>query len=138
MFASLPNSRLNSVCGDERFSVFSEPAYKFNNSLNATLVSNDPRKSMLATNPQISSFRSRSVLGDDDDSFNSSKFSQEAFGKLQPQAESSPIDKTEKKKDVSFLERKITIDISMYSLFLFLSVGVNISLSTYFLYTYLL
>ena len=159
-FPSLPNSRLNSICGDaERFSVFSEPAYKLNNQslMNATLISNPemirrrtsiaasqqrPQSPMITPTPshQLSMFRSQSVLGgDDDDSFNSSKFSQEAFGKLIPQAESSPKDKIEcaSKNDVSFLERKITIDISMYSLFLFLSIGFNVGLSVYVLYSYL-
>ena len=161
-FPSLPNSRLNSICGDaaDRFSVFSEPAYKLNNHslMNATLISNPemirrrtsiassihrPQSPMITPTPshQLSMFRSQSVLGgDDDDSFNSSKFSQEAFGKLIPQAESSPKEKIEcaaRKNDVSFLERKITIDISMYSLFLICSIGINVGLSVYVLYSYL-
>ena len=164
-FPSLPNSRLNSICGDaaDRFSVFSEPAYKLNNHslMNATLISNPemirrrtsttaaslsmqrPQSPITPTpsSHQLSMFRSQSILGggDDDDSFNSSKFSQEAFGKLIPQAESSPKDKIEhaRKHDVSFLERKITIDISIYSLFLITSIGVNVGLSVYVLYSYL-
>ena len=143
VFGSLPNSRLNSVCGGdlaERFSVFSEPAYKFNHSgLNNTTLISQPSM-IMSTNQRINStmhsnFRSRSVLGGDD-SFNSSKFSEEAFGKMQPKAESSPKDsnpnvtayKLENKKDVSFLERKISINFSVYSLFLFTSCGLNFML----------
>ena len=88
----------------------------------------------------ITEIRSRSVLGDDDDdhdSFNSSigRLSQEAFAKLQPKAESSPKEMSSmtpvKKEDVSFLEKKITINVTMYTVFLFFSVAVNVSLSAY-------
>ena len=79
---------------------------------------------------------------DDRDSLNSSfgRLSQEAFSKLRPKAESSPIEvkkeALDKVQDVSFLERKITIDISMYSLLLFLSVGCNMSLIVYLFVNY--
>ena len=139
--SSLPNSRVNSTCGEfpENLSIFSEPAYKhsFNNFsiMNSTLR---------PENKQQPRFRSRSQLGDDDDqdSLNSSfgRLSQEAFSKLRPRAESSPIEvkkePPETVHDVSFLEKKITINISMYCLLLFLSVGCNISLMVYLFYTY--
>lgn len=123
--SSLPNSRVNSTCGEfqERFSIFSEPAF-----LNSTLKN-----------------RSRFENQDNDnESLNSSfgRLSQEAFSKLQPRAKSSPKTSDDHEsinsssKDVSFLERKITINISMYSLFLFLSVGFNITLSIYLFTTY--
>ena len=123
--SSLPNSRVNSTCGElqERFSIFSEPAYK--HAVNSTMISR-PDSTLL--------FRSPSQLGDDRESLNSSlgRLSQEAFAKLQPVAESSPKEtKVAQDPDVSFLEKKITINISVYSLFLFLSVAVNISLTAY-------
>ncbi len=129
--SSLPNSRVNSTYGGnvERFSIFSEPAYT---NLNSTLVPNPVQ------------FRSQSQLGNndiDEQSLNSSfgRLSQEAFDKLKPQAKSSPKTSDDSREsthiksedEVSFLERKITIRISMYSIFLFLSVGVNVSLSAY-------
>ena len=136
--SSLPNSRVNSTCNNElgvlrkntgELSIFSEPAYKLNSTLNSTILARNP------------GFRSnRSQLGDDfeRESLNSSfgRVSQEAFAKLQPRANSSPKPSENNESrdgdaDVSFLERKITINISMYSLFLFLSVGFNVSLSAY-------
>lgn len=122
--SSLPNSRVNSTCGGaaelERFSIFSEPAYN-SSFLNSTMM----RKK-----------------DNDNDSLNSSfgRLSQEAFAKLKPKAESSPLLSESSKAtddDVSFLERKITINISMYSLLLILSVGVNISLSVYLMSSFL-
>ena len=140
--SSLPNSRVNSTCGEipgENLSIFSEPAYK--HGYNSFSVMN----STLRPADKSCHFRSRSQLGDhedDRDSLNSSfgRLSQEAFSKLRPKAESSPIEvkkeALDKVQDVSFLERKITIDISMYSLLLFLSVGCNMSLIVYLFVNY--
>jgi len=143
---SLPNSRVNSTCGGgadyhERFSIFSEPAYNnHNGTFNSTIIARSP--------PAGAKFRSKSQLGgidnDHDSDLNSSigRLSQEAFSKLQPRAKSSPKPSendshAHEANDVSFLERKITINISMYSLFLFLSVGFNISLSAYLFTSYM-
>ena len=138
--SSLPNSRVNSTCGEipENLSIFSEPAYK--HGYNSFSMMN----STLRPTDKSAHFRSTSQLGDEDDrdSLNSSfgRMSQEAFSKLRPKAESSPIEvkkePVDKVQDVSFLERKITIDISMYSLLLFLSVGCNLSLIVYLFYNY--
>ena len=142
--SSLPNSRVNSTCGDipENLSIFSEPAYK--HGYNSFSVMNSTLRPNL--DKSLAHFRSRSQLDhdqDDRDSLNSSfgRLSQEAFSKLRPKAESSPIEVKKEavereQHDVSFLERKITIDISMYSLLLFLSVGCNISLIVYLFYNY--
>ena len=140
--------RVNSTCGggadfQERFSIFSEPAYKqqHNGTFNSTIIARSPQ-------PE---FRSKSArLGggfenDHDSDLNSSigKLSQEAFAKLQPRANSSPKPcendnlSISQVSDVSFLERKITINVTMYSLFLFLSVGFNISLSVYLFISYI-
>ena len=143
--SSLPNSRVNSTCGNgnanlhEKFSIFSEPAYKLPaNHLNSTLNS-----TILARNPQFQSSRSQNGVDHDhdQDSLNSSfgRMSQEAFDKLRPRANSSPKpseNKVEEKEEISFLEKKITINISLYSLFLFLSVGFNVSLSAYLVSKY--
>merc|ERR1719219_1906995 len=104
---SLPNSRVNSTCGGgadfhERFSIFSEPAYKHNGTFNSTIIARSP--------PQ---FRSKSQLAgmenDQDSDLNSSigRLSQEAFAKLQPRANSSPKPSENESDEVSFLEKKI-------------------------------
>jgi hypothetical protein len=175
--SSLPNSRVNSVNGDhhERFSIFSEPAYKIgglggggggggvvpkSHHPNMSSMSLRPINDQLAfydtssiaaygggmmprptRSPICDEIRSRSVLGNDDDdndSFNSSldRLSQAAFAKLQPNAESSPIDVGKKNNNKeyqnnNFLDRKITINVSLYSVFLFMSVAFNVSLSVY-------
>merc|ERR1719219_2082504 len=148
LVSSLPNSRVNSTCGggaefQERFSIFSEPAYNnHNGTFNSTIIARSP--------PAGANFRSKSQLGEGgfdnehDSDLNSSigRLSQEAFAKLQPRAKSSPKPSendshAHEANEVSFLERKITINISMYSLFLFLSVGFNISLSVYLFTSYM-
>ena len=143
LLGSLPNSRVNSTCGDnyERFSVFSEPA-KFHNPM-LSFVNNSKMAAPAHGNSVMNGtiIRSRSVLGDDDDennSFDSSleRLTQEAFDGLRPKAESSPKNNqrphAQDDEDISFLERKITVKCSVYSVMLFFSVAFNVSLSLYF------
>lgn len=73
-----------------------------------------------------------------DKSFNSSLdgLTQEAFLELRPKAESSPVtsDKCNQNlKKKSWMEKKLTINISVYSIILFSSVAANIALIIYFL-----
>jgi len=139
LVSSLPNSRVNSTCGggadfQERFSIFSEPAYKHNGTFNSTIIARSPPQSQFRSKNQLAG-----IENDHDSDLNSSigRLSQEAFAKLQPRANSSPKPSENDSDEVSFLERKITINISMYSLFLFLSVGFNISLSVYLFTSYI-
>ena len=76
----------------------------------------------------------------DRSSFNSSldRLTQEAFSVLQPRAKSSPKSLanniTETKPALkTWMERKITINISLYSFVLLLSVAVNVILSIYYM-----
>ena len=74
----------------------------------------------------------------DNTSLNSSLngLTQEAFLELRPKAESSPVanDKcTQNLKKKSWMEKKLTINISVYSIILFSSVAANIALIIYFL-----
>ena len=73
-----------------------------------------------------------------DRSFNSSLdgLTQEAFLELRPKAESSPVtnDKNSHNlKKKSWMEKKLTINVSVYSMILFSSVAANIALIIYFL-----
>jgi len=73
-----------------------------------------------------------------DKSFNSSLdgLTQEAFLELRPKAESSPVtnDKNSHNlKKKSWMEKKLTINVSVYSMILFSSVAANIALIIYFL-----
>ena len=73
-----------------------------------------------------------------DKSFNSSLngLTQEAFLELRPKAESSPVtnDKNSHNlKKKSWMEKKLTINVSVYSVILFSSVAANIALIIYFL-----
>ena len=78
-----------------------------------------------------------------DSSFNSSlgRLTQEAFSELQPKAESSPkrlVAGQDSEKIVpsmkTWMDRKITINVSVYSVLLVLSVAVNVALTVYYLY----
>ncbi len=144
LIGSLPNSRVNSTCGEnfERFSVFSEPAA-------ANVMSRPPTFGQPPNSVLNATIRTRSVLGDDDEdnnSFDSSleRLTQSAFDGLRPTAESSPKDKERlpgadksNDNDISFLERKITFKISVYSVLLFFSIAFNVSLSLYFVTLYI-
>ena len=73
-----------------------------------------------------------------DRSFNSSLdgLTQEAFLELRPKAESSPVtnDKNSHNlKKKSWMEKKLTINVSVYSMILFSSIAANIALIIYFL-----
>ena len=73
-------------------------------------------------------------------SLNSSldRLTQEAFSELQPKAESSPNTLFSNKCNNNVLQKpwmdkKITINISFYSIILFLSVAANLALIIYFM-----
>ena len=75
----------------------------------------------------------------DNISFNSSldRLTQEKFLELQPKAESSPKSLINKSNCIvsekSWMEQKITINISFYSIILFSSVAANVALIIYFM-----
>ena len=76
----------------------------------------------------------------DNSSFNSSldRLTQEAFSELQPKAESSPkilgINKCDNDCPAkTWMEQKITINISLYSAILFISFAVNVALTIYYM-----
>ena len=77
----------------------------------------------------------------DNVSFNSSldKLTQEGFSEIQPQAESSPKNLLSNQHNKvpcknSWMEHKITINISFYSVLLLVSVAVNVGLLVYFMF----
>ena len=77
----------------------------------------------------------------DNVSFNSSldKLTQEGFSELQPKAESSPKNLLSNQHNKvpcknSWMEHKITINISFYSVLLLVSVAVNVGLLLYFMF----
>jgi hypothetical protein len=62
------------------------------------------------------------------------RLTQTAFAELRPKAESSPIEKKDEKKNpASMLERRISINCSVYSVLLAASAGGNLALAAYFL-----
>ena len=75
----------------------------------------------------------------DNISLNSSldRLTQEAFSEFQPKAESSPNTLSNKCYNnvlqKPWMDKKITIDISFYSIILFLSVAANVALIAYFM-----
>ena len=147
-FSSLPNSRVNSVCGD-RHSVLSEPVYTNHGSADMSLRSlgnqlaffDTTRRSWNAREDDPAPTRKSQTIRDldeDSDSMDSSvgRLTQEAFSVFKPKAESSPIEKSyressRKKADESFLEKKIQISFSLYSLLFVVSVTVNIGVIWY-------
>ena len=77
---------------------------------------------------------SRASSASDDSSVG--RLTQEAFAELRPKAESSPIEKTSARPASSLqplLERRISLDCSLYSLLLAVSVGANLALAVYFM-----
>lgn len=77
---------------------------------------------------------SRASSASDDSSVG--RLTQEAFAELRPKAESSPIEKTSARTASSLqplLERRISLDCSLYSLLLAVSVGANLALAVYFM-----
>ena len=64
------------------------------------------------------------------------RLTQEAFAELRPKAESSPIEKPSKASsslNSPWLERRISLNCSLYSLLLAASVGANLALAVYFM-----
>ena len=64
------------------------------------------------------------------------RLTQEAFAELRPKAESSPIEKPMGKGTSPlepWLERRISLNCSLYSLLLAVSVGANLALAVYFI-----
>ena len=142
-FASLPNSRVNSVCGD-RHSVLSEPVYTSGlgqpdmslRSLGNQLAFFDTTRKSLTGREDENLRKNRIVRDfddDDSDSLNSSAGRLNQFSIFRPKAESSPIEKREtpKKCDESFLQKKIQISVSLNSLLLVASVTLNVGIIWY-------
>jgi len=142
-FASLPNSRVNSVCGD-RHSVLSEPVYTSGvgqadislRSLGNQLAFFDTTRKSSTTREAENLRKSRIVRDfddDDSDSLNSSAGRLHQFSIFRPKAESSPIEKRETpaKSDESFLQKKIQISVSLNSLLLVASVTLNVGIIWY-------
>ena len=79
---------------------------------------------------------SRASSASDDSSVE--RLTQEAFAELRPKAESSPIEKLSVGAKTAsslqpLLERRISLDCSLYSLLLAVSVGANLALAVYFM-----
>lgn len=120
----LSNSPPNSILGEERQSLFSEPL--FHN------LSRPPSQqgSILSRPPSVISQRreTHSQAGSEtscDSDFD--RMTQEAFDSLKPKAKSSPIPKNEVKQSAGFLERQIDLKCSVYSILLGLSIAFNVA-----------
>ena len=133
LFASLPNSRVNSVCGD-RHSVLSEPVYN-SGQADFSLRSLGNQLAFFDTSRAASKVR-RFSGGDDSSDSSVGRLSQEALSVFKPRAESSPIERRENSKSESniqsILQKKIEISFSLSSLLvatvvplLIFSLGLN-------------
>ena len=132
-FASLPNSRVNSICGGDRHSVLSEPVY---NNFGKTDFSLQSMGNQLAFYDLSRADNKLRHLDDDDSDSSIGRLSQEAYTSFKPRAESSPLEKHDifeksSAKKQSILEKKIEISFSLSSLLLAISLTLNLGVIWY-------
>lgn len=145
--SSLPNSRTNSLFGDDRNSVLSAPVFKPtsfpqrpNSPLDLNPSSNFGRSHFSHQHPLFTNMsQTRANSQEADSSFDSDfdRLTQSAFDELKPKAKSSPIPCPEKRDIVdpkgvkSVLEKQIQLNCSVQSLLFGLSIVINVGVAGY-------
>ncbi|TRY75337.1 hypothetical protein TCAL_15600 [Tigriopus californicus] len=144
--SSLPNSRTNSLFGDDRNSVLSAPVFKPTNfppRPNSTLDPNPlgfGRQQFSPHHPvfsNLSQTRANSQAADSSFDSDFDRLTQSAFDELKPKAKSSPIPVPDQRETLdkspgrSVLERQIQLNCSVQSLLFGLSIVINVGVAGY-------